>query len=279
MKHSRAVLGGLFLLIFLPHLVCAQAQNYKISPIGSGLREYLPGDIVHIVIEAPPDTNNVKAVMPDGLELSLYYDGRYNVWQGHWEVPPGFKKGLYTAQLIAGDFAGVTFRGESTPFYVAEPVLSLMMRIASLEGGAGKPLTAQERTAQKRALQSAHLAIEARRKAALATTEAVAQPTIIRPGIKAAGKKRPVRLAAKRPAQVAAKRGKFRRVARLQPGEDLNVTKARLIIAARSYLAKLQYNNAKTELKALLKIEPDNREIKTIINRLEAVGRARGDNR
>lgn len=54
------------------------------------------------------------------------------------------------------------------------------------------------------------------------------------------------------------------------------MTKARLIVAARSYMAKFEYEKAKSELKALLKIEPDNREIKTIVNRLEAVIRAKG---
>ncbi|MDD5594068.1 MAG: hypothetical protein PHG97_04970 [Candidatus Margulisbacteria bacterium] len=258
-------------------LTFVDAQNFKVSQMGLGLREYLPGDIVHIVIEAPPDTNHIKAVMPNGEEINLNFDGRSNVWNGYWEVPAGVKKGIYTAKLIANDVEGVTFQGDSSAFYIGEPILALMMKIAETEEASMAKLTEKERIARQRAIESARLALAARRRVALtegAVTEEAAIP--VRPPVKIAAKKIPVKPAAKKkPFKLAAKKVKIKKFARA--GEDINVTKARLIVAARSYMAKFEYQKAKSELKALLKIEPDNREIKTMINRLEAVIRAKGN--
>ncbi|MFA4844915.1 MAG: hypothetical protein WC632_08240, partial [Candidatus Margulisiibacteriota bacterium] len=220
-------------------------------------------------IEAPPDTNRVRATMPNGDEVNLSYDGRSSVWNGYWDVPAGVKKGIYTAKLVASDVAGVTFQGDSSVFYIGEPILALMMRIAETEEAAAVKLTEKERIARQRAIESARLALAARRRAGL-TEEAVAEEAAlpVQPPARIAAKKKPFKL--------AAKKSKIKKFARAGTKEDVNVTKARLIVAARSYLAKFEYQKAKSELKVLLKIEPDNREIKTIVNRLEAVIRAKG---
>ena len=119
MKFFKTIFFGILLLTFM--LTFVDAQNFKVSQMGLGLREYLPGDIVHIVIEAPPDTNRVKATMPNGEEVNLTYDGHSNVWNGYWEVPGGVKKGIYTAKLLASDVEGVTFQGDRPDFGRIDP--------------------------------------------------------------------------------------------------------------------------------------------------------------
>jgi len=224
-----------FLKIFFFGFITAVifAQNFVYASLG--MREYLPGDIVHIVIEAPVDTNRIKAIMPDGEEINLIYDGHLNIWNGYWEVPAGFKKGIYQARLAASDVEGVSFEGSSSAFYISEPVLALMMKVAPSEEVAG-----EERPTEKEKIAKS------------------VEPTVINP-----------------PVKIAAKKVKPGKVARIVPKEDINVAKARLIAAARSYLAQFEYEKAKAELNALLKIEPDNKEVKTMLNRLEAVIRTR----
>lgn len=263
----------------LGSVVCA--QSFKISSSDLGVREYLPGDIVHIVIEAPLDTSQVKAVMPDGDEITLNYDGRSNLWHGYWEVPSSFKKGIYQANLRATDVEGGHFEGISTAFYIGEPVLALMMRItATSEAPAGR-LSEKERIARQRAVESARLAKEETRKKAMtekmieetagAQTEAEVAPPA-RPEVKTVIK----RAIIKRKIIKVAVRPKPRRMARRTAAkEDFNVTKARLVVAARSYMAQFEYKKAMSELKALLKIEPDNKEVRVILKRLEAVIRAK----
>jgi hypothetical protein len=92
---------------------------------------YFPGDVVHIVVEAPVNTDSVSAVMPDGQELNMIFDRRNQVWHNYWQVPMSFKKGTYTAKLSALDVEGKSFEGESAPILVDEPTIPVIMRFTS----------------------------------------------------------------------------------------------------------------------------------------------------
>lgn len=270
MKIRKAVFFTVLLLFLMP--VMAAAQNNQIKQVDLGLRQYLPGDIVHLVIEAPEDTNRIKVIMPDYNELDLIYEPRSKLWHGYWEVSMGLKKGVYQAKLIAGDVAGESFQGKSSPFYIAEPVMALMMRISPSREVAEEKLTESERIARERAIGAARIALEEERKAEL---RGEPPPKRLQPAPPAVAVKPPVK---KKIPAVKPRRVKKKPVRVSRPKKDINVTKASLIIAARSYLNKSQYNKAKAKLKALLKIEPDNRDIKTLVNRLEVIGKAKGDN-
>lgn len=110
---------------------------------------YFPGDTVHIVVEAPMDTDSVSAVMPDGQELSMFLDRRTKVWHNYWQVPVNFKKGTYTAKLTAVDVEGRNFEGETAPIFVEEPTMPVVMRFAP--SGKVKPAAAAPAPAAARA--------------------------------------------------------------------------------------------------------------------------------
>jgi len=106
------------------------------------IRQYMPGDIVHIIVEAPYDTKEITAVMPDEQRALLSFDSRHNVWHGYWEVPHGYKKGVYTAKLLAVDVEGRLFEGQSAQFVVSEPAMTLMVQMSPQKNGgvSQKPL-------------------------------------------------------------------------------------------------------------------------------------------
>lgn len=81
-------------------------------------RNYLPGDFVHVIVDAPVDTSQITATMPDGSIISLMQDRRSNVWRGVWQVPVDFSKGLYSAKLSAVDVSGNIFEGMTDVFNV-----------------------------------------------------------------------------------------------------------------------------------------------------------------
>lgn len=132
-----------------------ESTAFGVSPASFGVMKYFPGDVVHIVVEAPSDVVSVTALMPDGEQLNLSFNRRTQVWHNYWEVPAGFKKGGYTAKLRAVDVEGRVFEGETELFYVGEPTLPMVMRIeptkeARLRPAAvKKPAEKKEKIAKK----------------------------------------------------------------------------------------------------------------------------------
>ena len=130
------------------------------------VKTYFPGDFVHIIVEAPPDTAVLDSLMPNDDRIELIHDRRANVWHGLWQVPIGFPSGTYTAVLEAKDMQGETFSGETAPFIIGE----LTMIMIAKQGAAPlRPLT--QPTAQP-VVQPAPEAV----KVAPAPVKMVAQP-------------------------------------------------------------------------------------------------------
>lgn len=244
---------------------------------------YLPGDLVHIVVGAPSNVVQIITTMPDGQRISLDFERRTHTWHGHWEVPYGFKKGSYLANLIATDVEGKIFEGATNSFYIGEPALVTLIGITST-----KETARQEQAAKKIAAEAEILAQEAKAKQAkeLLGRRPVAReegPVVKEeePAVeeKAAEVKEEIRPRAKpttrpRPAAQPARSVKKTprpKPAAVQPKESTVVFKVRLITIARSYIATREYDKAKEKLKALLKVDPENREIKSLFNRLEEV--------
>ncbi|MBN3032613.1 MAG: hypothetical protein JW873_00775 [Candidatus Saganbacteria bacterium] len=268
MKFAKVLSLGLAGLFFLTAGAPAE------TPRELALREYLPGDIVHILIDAPIDTASITAVMPDGSSVQLGYDARSNLWHGYWEIPPGFKKGQYRARLIASDVAGNTFEGKSSAFLIAEPVLALMTRIFTGEAplplarrAPGKLEAAPELTAE--AVPAARLPVRETKPLAQPAAEEVEAPA--RPVVKK------VKPAAKPAARAPARKPEPRKqIVSVVTKADSSLNKAELAMAVRSAMSRAEYEKARSQLQALLRIDPNNREAKTILNRLEVVIRAKG---
>jgi hypothetical protein len=89
---------------------------------------YFPGDFVHIVVEAPPDTAAIGSLMPNNDRIELVHDRRANVWYGLWQVPIDFPSGTYTAVLEAKDMQGETFSGETAPFIIGELTMIMIAK-------------------------------------------------------------------------------------------------------------------------------------------------------
>lgn len=258
-----------FLALSLPAF-CQPALKNRIEEIRS--REYLPGDIVHIVVEAPLDTQQIIATMPDEQQVTLAYDGRNSVWHGYWEVPYGFKKGVYTAMLLATDVDGKSFEGQSAQFLVGEPILALMVQLAPSPGGKqpGKKIAPPTLPPKKLvAPVSPEVAAEVPLRVTtpvppiekyLAESKPVEIPAPTPPVVKKA----------KRPAQLR------RRPVMVRRPEDKNLRIAKLMIAAKDYTAKQDYVRARRQLEALLKIAPKNTEVKLMKARLDVIIKAKG---
>jgi len=106
----------LFLAIFLLQVFSVQAPISSIT----NARTYLPGDIVHVIVDAPVDTVQITSTMPDGTIISLIQGRSTNIWRGIWQVPVDFKAGTYWAKLTAVDVKGDTFDGQTDPFTIGE---------------------------------------------------------------------------------------------------------------------------------------------------------------
>jgi hypothetical protein len=207
----------------------AGPANAGAQPI-SKTQAYFPGDVVHIIVAAPVDTDGVTAVMPDGQELNLIFDKRKSVWHNYWQVPIGFRKGSYTAKLIAMDVEGNQFEGESSPIFVEEPTLPVILRFAGSEEAKPTPVAAPPTEKPKEAARAVKPAVKPKKKIAV------------------------------------------------QSKEDFNVARLKYITLAKDYLQKKEYEKAKAQLEALLKIDPDNREVKLMISRIDAIIKARKTN-
>lgn len=123
-----AFLGFILVLCLLIFGVEAQ-----IAP-ATDARVYLPGDFVHVIVEAPVDTTQITAVMPDGNAISLIQGRRTNTWRGIWQVPINFKKGVYSAKLSAVDVKGDVFEGETDSFNVGEIALITLVSMTKEAG-------------------------------------------------------------------------------------------------------------------------------------------------
>lgn len=145
MKLFRATaLAALTIALFLcPSLAIAQLTSPTVNA-----RTYLPGDFVHIVVDAPADTSQISATMPDGATLSLIQDRRTNVWRGIWQVPIDFKKGTYSVKLSAVDVQGNVFEGQTDTFSVGELALITLVGKPTKEAVLEKPPLRQLITAE-----------------------------------------------------------------------------------------------------------------------------------
>jgi len=268
-------LTGILLLASALH-----AAVYQVSPSDLGLRQYLPGDIVHLLIEAPYDTVQINAIMPDGQEIKLSYDDRSRLWHGYWEVPPAFKRGLYRAKLLARDVEGVEFEGTSAAFYITEPTLALMMKVSPQKPGAPLVLSSSEQyvivpqaavPAQPpvqpltQTLTQPPAQTPAPPLSEEATVPQAAWSKAVKPEVTP-----PVKQAAKKPAKL-----KKKLVSVITKG-DARSAKINGVIAARAHMSMGEYENARIQLAALLKTDPDNQAVKTMLNRVAAVIRAKG---
>ena len=115
-------------------------ENFEIARARMVGQEYLPGDFVHVVVEAPLDTAQISAVMPDGKSIELVQERGTNVWHGLWQVPVNFKKGTYTSELRAVDLEGELFSGRTGTFVVGEIALITLARKGTPEAPVEKPL-------------------------------------------------------------------------------------------------------------------------------------------
>jgi hypothetical protein len=210
----------------------------------TGIHKYLPGDVVHLVINAPLDTARVTAIAPDGKTIEMAYDKEAKAWDGYWEIPLGFKKGVYSATLKALDVENRKFEGKTAAFYVGEPVLPLVLKLEDTE----RAEVAAPPAARKAEVKKPEPAKE------IAAEEEKGEEE------KPAAMVTPVKRAI---------------AARPRPKENINVTRLRLMSAARKFLAENDYKRAEGQLRALLKIDPDNSDIKQMLGRIEAVIKAK----
>jgi hypothetical protein len=253
----------MFTVCSLEALAAQQTGNFGISEAGAPAKKYFPGDIIHLVVQAPLDTDHLSALMPDNRTIKFTYDPPTNLWHGYWEVPASFKKGTYAANLVAVDFEGNSFEGATTAFFIGEPAVHMANLSPSEEA------KLKEQQAKKLATEALLLAEESQQKlnqaqAMLKGQEYVAAETktAVKPAIAAAPK--PKQVAAK-PKQVAAKP---KQVA-AKPAE--NLTRLALITKARAYIIDHNYEKAKEQLLVLLELRPDDANIKLMLDRIEAI--------
>jgi hypothetical protein len=255
MNKTVSLLLSVFLVFcFLQAVAVADDTNQTPNPTMRPNQIYLPGDVVHIVVEAPIDTSSVTATMPDDQELQMIYDQRTKVWHNYWQVPMSFKKGTYTATLVAMDVEGRTFTGKSAPIFIDEPTMPLVMRFAPA------PAAAPVAAAPTRAT-SAPAPV-----AAVPSRRATSAPVAVAAETRVATK------ASTRTAKAPVKSVKTAAA----PKEDINVTRMRYMTLARDFMAQQKYEEAKKQLEALLKIDPQNKEIVIMISRLDAIIKAKG---
>jgi hypothetical protein len=213
----RWIVSGILLLLFLslPLIAAEEPTGAAFSAAAFSVLKYFPGDVVHLVVDVPPDVVSVSATMPDGEQINLGYSQRSRIWHNYWEVPAGFKKGGYTARLKAIDVEGRVFEGESDLIYIGEPTLPMVMKLAPTKEVQVLPLESV--------------------KGKVAATKA---PKQIKKKPKPAKKRRVVKPAAP--------------------------SRLRLLVEAREQLFRQDYGKLKTKLDALIKIDPDNNEIRTM---------------
>lgn len=125
---------SIILLLLIPSF--AGAAPTALTNPAVNAQTYLPGDFVHVVVEAPVDTSQITAIMPDGTPVALIQERRTNIWRGIWQVPVDFKKGTYSANLTAVDVQGNVFTGQTDSFYVGELALVTLVSKPTAEAAA-----------------------------------------------------------------------------------------------------------------------------------------------
>jgi hypothetical protein len=244
----------------------ALAEKGLITQPADEPKVYLPGDVVHIIVGAPPDTVRMVAEMPDGDQVNLGYEKRNFIWKGHWEVPMLMKKGTYQAKLTAVDVEGKTFTGETAPFIVGEPTLVTLIEMVEVKEGKKKSVmprpavVAPTETAEEKP-----------------TEEAVIEETAVEeaPALKAEVKE--VKRAVQKLKPKKARSAKLKKTAfNKKQKEDKSAMKTKYIVAARYYMTKQDYAGAQAQLNSLYKMDPYDREVKRLLNRVNAVVKAEG---
>ncbi|HVN67214.1 MAG TPA: hypothetical protein VMT55_02505, partial [Candidatus Sulfotelmatobacter sp.] len=101
MRKNALAICLLVQFVFWPAttLLAADQATFYAPGAGREIKQYLPGDFVHIIVDAPSDTAAITSILPNGEQIELAHDRRANVWHGLWQVPIGFKPGTYTAGL------------------------------------------------------------------------------------------------------------------------------------------------------------------------------------
>ncbi|MDD4178675.1 MAG: hypothetical protein PHH14_01315 [Candidatus Margulisbacteria bacterium] len=240
------------LALILAIISPATGTTEKLAP---GTRTYLPGDVVHLVVGAPSNVVEMTATLPDGSRIVFDFERRAHIWHGYWEVPYGFKKGLYHANLIATDVEGKIFEGMTTSFYIGEPTLVTLIGLK------------QEKVSRQGETETLAKQLVGVKPIEQEISEEMEEnpPAEELPAIK------------KQPAAQPAKPA-VRPKPRLKPRPlkaNTSLIKAQLITAARSSLAEQDYYKTKLTLKAMLTIDPNNDEVKTMIGRIDTIIKAR----
>lgn len=246
------------LLLFVILFFCLPALALNEGEFSSKLTKkefkvYLPGDVVHIVAEAPIDIKYIIAIMPDGERVQLSFERRSRLWHGHWEVPYTFKKGLYNGKLEATDVEGKIYEGETGEFYIGEPSLVALI---------GKDLTKEVEMKQElvRETQPVVAVEPPARETAIVETLAP-KPTVKK---------------VKKPGLTAKQKAQRQAQAQLKKESNKSLKKAKIITAARFYMDNKDYTAAKQQLILLQKTDPQSLEIKTLLYRLDQLIKVRG---
>ncbi len=115
------------------------------------IKVYLPGDYVNLIVEAPIDTAQITAVMPDRQVISLVREEGGRVWRAVWQVPADMAKGLYSAKLRAVDLEGKIYEGNSVQFQIGQHEMIMLVGYATREARRPAPPLAQQVTISQKA--------------------------------------------------------------------------------------------------------------------------------
>lgn len=185
MRALRLSCLGLVLALCLSYALAVPGQtDFKIPRVRMIAKEYLPGDFVHVMVEAPLDTVQINVVMPDSKIINMVQDRGTNIWHGLWQVPVNFKSGRYTATINAVDVEGEVFSGRTDTFVVGQLALITLTRKGTLEAVKEKPF-AQVITKEKKIVAPTSLppsALKPRAKAKLVEQNLIAGKSRIAEG-------------------------------------------------------------------------------------------------
>jgi len=274
---KRLIAAFILMLIFAQF--CYARDLETSGKLEEDLKIYLPGDIVQIIVNAPPDTMHIIAAMPDGAEIKLNKERRSGLWRGYWEVPMKMRKGTYSAKLNAADVEGKAYVGETAPFMIVEPTLVTLINMVSSkesEKTIKKPVAERELSGQELAEEASRLADEAQEMALLAKRILAGEPAGQLP------QKKPILASpAKKQTAVVKKKAtpikKAKAAPAIEKGEEPEKDAVEYIVAARYYMAKQDYPKAKEQLMLLQKKQPKNDELKDLISRIDEVSKASGE--
>ncbi|MBI5699820.1 response regulator [Candidatus Saganbacteria bacterium] len=130
-------------------MAAATLAAAQITPLpGTPARTYLPGDFVQVIVEAPVDTAQITALMPDGTVIGLVQQRRTNVWRGIWQVPINFKAGDYAAKLQAVDLEGNIFEGQTDNFTIGALAMITLVGKPTVEAAPTRPIQQTLKTEQ-----------------------------------------------------------------------------------------------------------------------------------